>query len=468
MSLPERLAILDVETTGANPARDRVTEIAILRVERGEVVARWAALVNPGMHIPRMIQDLIGITDDMVADAPSFAELADQVRTLLDGCVFVAHNARFDYGFLRNEFARLGQSFEAPVLCTVKLSRALYPEHHRHGLDALIVRHGLQCDARHRALGDSEALWRFIGLVVDAFPAETLGKAAAKAMKAPPRPSGLPDGALEGMPTSPGVYLLYGEEDRLLYVGRAASLRARVMDHLGGAERGGKDAALARDARRIEWRETAGELSATLLEHELIGRLRPLHNRQSEGGEAFALRLLAGRKRPPVVQRVRLAGTDPTTWEDLYGVFRQRREADRLLREFAQLYGLCLRRLGLESGGGACQAVHVGRCAGVCTGRETPEAHDERLARALEVLKPRVWPWPGAVVVREHCEESGRAASHLIDRWCLLGSAQTSEQLESLLESPPAPSFDADLQRILQRWLADPVRAAAVVPVAAR
>ena len=128
MSLPESFVLIDVETTGANPVRDRVTEIAVLRVERGEVVERWESLVNPECPIPSLIQRLIGITDAMVAGAPTFADIADQVRARLDGAVFVAHNARFDYGFIRSEFARMEQSFDAPVLCTVKLSRALYPD----------------------------------------------------------------------------------------------------------------------------------------------------------------------------------------------------------------------------------------------------------------------------------------------------------------------------------------------------
>src|SRR5690606_29564461 len=141
MSLPRSLAFIDVESTGAHPVRDRITEIAILRIEDGEVVARWESLVAPGQPIPPLIEDVTGISDAMVADAPPFEALADTVAGLLEGCVFVAHSARFDYGFIRNAFARIGRDFVAPVLCTVKLSRALFPEHHRHGLDALIERH---------------------------------------------------------------------------------------------------------------------------------------------------------------------------------------------------------------------------------------------------------------------------------------------------------------------------------------
>src|SRR5690349_1335258 len=119
------LAIVDLETTGAHPAWDRVTEIAVVEIEDGEVAAEWSTLVNPGTSIPPAIQALTGITNDMVADAPAFEDLAPGLYERLAGRVFVAHNARFDYGFLRHAFERAGLRFQAPTLCTVMLSLRL-------------------------------------------------------------------------------------------------------------------------------------------------------------------------------------------------------------------------------------------------------------------------------------------------------------------------------------------------------
>ncbi|BAL22645.1 exonuclease domain-containing protein [Azoarcus sp. KH32C] len=453
MSLPESLVLVDVETTGANPVRDRVTEIAVLRIERGELVDRWESLVNPGCPIPPLIQRLIGITDEMVAAAPGFGEVADELRRRLDGAVFVAHNARFDYGFMRSEFGRIGQTFDAPVLCTVKLSRALYPEHHRHGLDALIERHRFVCSARHRAMGDTEVLWQFSRLVTDAFPEDVLARAVERAMKAPARPAQLPEGVLEGLPESPGVYFLYGENDQLLYIGRSASLRARVMEHFSPRVKG-QEAELARRVRRVDWEECAGELTAQLREAELLHQRRPMYNRAATSGEgAFGLQLLPGRKRPPILQRVPLAGTDPLDWRDVHGVFRTRKEADSLLHELAQSYRLCPRRLGLEGGNGACSAHQAGRCAGVCANRESIAEHDERLHGALGAVRMRPWPWTGAVAIAERSEHSGTEAWHLFDHWCHLGSADSEAALLALRESAPR-RFDLDRYRLLVRWLA--------------
>jgi len=465
--LAPKLAFIDVETTGANPVVDRVTEIAILRVEDGELVERWSSLVNPGRPIPQNIQSLVGISDAMVADAPAFSELADGIRALFDGCVFVAHNARFDYGFIKNEFSRIGEKFDAPVLCTVKLSRALFPLHHRHGLDALIERHGLVCTARHRAMGDTEALHQFAGIIASQFERDVLDTAIVKAMKAPSRPAGLPEGVLEGLPEGPGVYLFYGENDLPIYIGKSVSLRSRVMGHFSSDHRSGKEAKLSQQVRRVEWQQTAGELGALLLEARLVKEKKPTENRQLRETDAvFGLRYDPARKRGPVLVRELLNGGDPADWEVLYGSFRTKKEADNALRELATLYKLCPRRIGIEPwGDGACLAHQMKRCAGVCAGKEDHAAHDERLLKVLESLRIRRWPWAGPVAIREHHAESGRSAVHMVDHWCLLGSVTDESELGSLLETPPARVFELDTYRILLRWLDTPAGRSAVTPL---
>ncbi|MGZ5073391.1 MAG: 3'-5' exonuclease, partial [Usitatibacter sp.] len=178
--LAPAISFVDVETTGTTPTGDRITEIGIVRVEDGELIEEWSSLVNPQCSIPEDIQALTGISNAMVRDAPTFAELRREVLERLEGRLFVAHNARFDYGFIKNEFRRAEIAFTAEVLCTVRLSRKLYPDAIGHSLDAIIARHGLE-DAvaadpapdiagaspprrtgRHSALGDARVLWRFV------------------------------------------------------------------------------------------------------------------------------------------------------------------------------------------------------------------------------------------------------------------------------------------------------------------
>jgi DNA polymerase III subunit epsilon len=466
--LAPKLAFVDVETTGANPVVDRITEIAVLRVENGEVLERWSSLVNPGMPIPANIQALVGITDEMVAAAPVFAELVDRVGSLFAGCIFVAHNARFDYGFIKNEFQRIGQDFDAPVMCTVKLSRALFPQHHRHGLDALIERHGLTCTARHRAMGDTEALLQFAQIVSEKFEPATLALAIVKAMKAPNRPAGLPEGVLEGLPEGPGVYIFYDEHDQPILIGKSVSLRSRVMGYFSTEHRNGKEAKITQQVRRVEWQLAAGELGATLLESRLVKHLKPVGNRHPGAAEAvFAYRYEPARKRGPVLLREGLDGRDPADWAGVYGSFRSKKEADNTLRQLAAVYKLCPRRIGIEPWGeGACQAHQMKRCAGVCAGKEDPAEHDARLLKVLESLRLKRWPWDGPVTIREHHAGTGRSEIHVFDRWCLLGSVADEAALAQLLAAPPSRAFDLDTCRILVRWLDAPTAGTTVTPLA--
>lgn len=158
----ERIVFVDLETTGGSPAADRATEIGVIEVDASGV-REWSTLVNPQTPIPPFIQRLTGITDAMVSDAPTFESLAADLHARLSGALFVAHNAPFDHGFLRQEFERAGHVFEPRVVCTVKLSRKLFPEHARHNLDSVVQRHGIHLPEteRHRALGDARAVWAF-------------------------------------------------------------------------------------------------------------------------------------------------------------------------------------------------------------------------------------------------------------------------------------------------------------------
>lgn len=457
VSIPDTFVLLDLETTGANPVGDRITEIAAIRVERGEIVERWETLVNPQRGIPPFIQSIIGITDEMVRDAPAFAELAPYVRTLLEGAVLVAHNARFDYGFIRNEFAALGEDFDTQVMCTVKFSRALFPQHHRHGLDALIERHGFECDARHRAMGDADVLWQLLQLAERTFSPETLERAWERAMRQPQRAPALPVGTLESLPDAPGVYTFYGEHDEALFVGRANSLRARVSEHFAAIGRKGKEGEMARAVRRVDRTQTPGELAAALLELKLVRELKPRRNHLSGGGAPCALRVELRRRNAPQIRHALINGTDPAEWINLYGAFHGRKEADVVLRNLADSHGLCLRRLGLEpDGSGACSARRAGRCAGACVRKESSEVHDERLISALAPLGVRPWPWDGPVVVTERSEDTGELACHVFDRWCHLGSANSEAALTALLADLPPRAFSFAVWRLFARWLAHP------------
>ncbi len=177
MNPAEKLLFVDLETTGANAFNDRITEIGIVTAEPDGRIHRWSSLVNPGVHISAFIRQLTGIDNAMVADAPSFEDLAHELHARLSEGLFIAHNARFDYSFLHHAFSRTGRDLRMEALCTVKLSRRLYPQEKKHSLDTLIARHALVPTARHRALADADLIWQFWCRLQSALPATMLAEA---------------------------------------------------------------------------------------------------------------------------------------------------------------------------------------------------------------------------------------------------------------------------------------------------
>jgi len=446
------LAIVDLETTGTRAASDRITEIGVLEVERFEVTCEWSTLVNPGVAMPSEIQALTGLTHAMLAQAPRFAELAHELHERLAGRIFVAHNARFDFGFLRREFDRAGIKFQPRAICGVKLARRLYPRERGHDLDSLIARHGIACAERHRALPDAQALWEFLRLAAEEHGNDVLSVAARQVAKEPALPPELDRAVIDAVPEAPGVYIFHAESGPPLYIGKSRSMRSRVLQHFYSS------ASWLRAVRRIEWQRTVGELGALLAEARLVKELAPLHNRQLRRPEALCGFVFDGK-------RLRLAAAaeiDAETLPFLYGVFRTRRAALQTLRTLADEHALCLQTLGFDAKRqGACFRHQIGRCAGVCTMKESIHAHHARLTAALAMLRTPQWPYAGPVGIVEEDRTRDATEVHAVDRWCYLGAARCEPEVAELLEE--RPRFDYDQYRILARYLGK--GAARVVPL---
>lgn len=452
-------AIVDLETTGGDIARDLITEVGLVLVD-GERVERLSWLVNPGQPIPPFIENMTGISNEMVAAAPPFAELADELLARLQGRLLLAHNARFDYGFLRNEFRRLGRRFQARALCTVKLSRRLYPQHFKHSLDSLIARHGIDMPERHRALADAEAVYRFIGIASQELGAEKVAHEAAQLLSQPAEVSSLPaelQRQIEDMPDSAGVYALFGEDGRALYVGRAPNLYRKTLGHFAERKPSRHEVRIDEPVARVEWRECLSEFGAQLLELQWLGRLQPAHNpRARMMGEVCTLQLQTasdGFIRPLTVSA---RDIDFSRTADLYGLFRNAREGRKALAQIALAQGLCQSVLGVEQvtsrKGVPCAAYQIGRCRGGCVGEEAADSHNARLLAALQRLKVRPWPFEGAIAVQERDIVCGDVVEHLFDRWCYLGSRRNGGALEG------EPAFDLDYYKLLESELRKPDR----------
>ena len=204
------VAFVDIETTGCAPGTHRVIDVAVIGATGDRLDFEWQTLVNPGVRITSGITALTGIDDDMIADAPPFERIAQELRERLAGRVFVAHNVRFDYGFIRREFARVETEWRSPNLCTVRLSRALYPQMPRHNLDAVMERHGIAIENRHRAMPDAQVLWQFWRKLRSEWPREELARALDLASLRATLPAALSPDLPDDLPEEAGVYRFYG------------------------------------------------------------------------------------------------------------------------------------------------------------------------------------------------------------------------------------------------------------------
>ena len=460
-----RLAFVDVETTGSSPRRERVTEIGVVQVDFDDDEVRvdeWSTLINPGVSIPAEIQWLTGITNEMVRSAPSFADVAQPLFDRLEGAIFVAHNACFDYGFLRAEFNRAGLPFKAKTLCTVRLSRYLYPDRAPHTLDAIIERFNIEGEQRHRALGDARVLWRWLQKLADRHPPTEIELAVQSLLRRPALPPNLPPDAIDALPHAPGVYLFYGLNDHPIYIGKSVDLRTRVASHFNAEHRAPRDLGLSQEIHRLEWEETAGELGALLRESELIKTRMPAHNVASRRKMNQVLLAFddAGCATLVKTEAFDFAQLGRCYGPRFYGPFSSRVSVRRWMSGLAAEHRLCLKTMGLErhraraNNGAPCFNRQLRRCRGACVGAESPTEHAARLKELMLPWLLPIWPCASAIALVERNSARFHEQWHVFDHWCWLGTVKSLNAAVELARSAPQV-FEADEVRLAVQALSD-------------
>ena len=443
---------VDIETTGGNANRDRISELAILTMENGKLVSGWQTLINPEAHIPHHIELLTGINNDMVSVAPTFKKVSQEIYERLNGYVFVAHNARFDYGFIRNEFKRCGLKFKAPVLCTVKLSRNLFPEQRRHNLDSLMQRHELSCRARHRAYGDALVLYDFMCVLYTQLSADDVDKVITRLLKKPSLPPGLDEEQVDNIPEGSGVYRFYDKHGALLYIGKSVRLRDRVLSHFSSDHQHSKEMKISQNIASIDYIETAGELGALLLEAKLIKQKLPLYNhrlRRYDKLVTIQWDFEESDSLPEIISDT----LDTKNIDHYFGLFKNIKKAKQKLSDLAKEHQLCEKLLGLEKGNGACFAYQLKKCRGACVEKESPMQHRIRLMQALLPIRNQAWPYDGRIGIREISADQKNTDIHLFQNWCYLGTAKQESELNQLnLFEVNEPMFDLDTYHILTAY----------------
>ena len=458
-SMTRPLAFVDIETTGSSPLVDRAIEIGIVRVE-GKNVEEFSTLLDPDLPLPPFISDLTGIDPRSLESAPSFYEMKDEIAQLLSGCLFVAHNARFDYGFLKNEFKRYDMPFSPKQLCTVKLSRKLFPSYQKHDLSTIIERYNIECSARHRALDDARVLWEFYQIACQMHSEGVVLSAVESLSKRPSLPPRLAKKYIDNLPEAPGVYVFYDRGTTPLYIGKSVNVRDRVLSHFANDYNSARELELTSAVEAIEVLPTAGDLSAQLLESRMIKESQPLFNRQLRYARKIVLlKKVVTDEGYFSCEIVETDHIESGALEDVLGVFRSKKQIRDFLSECVKEYSLCQKYLGLEKTSGACFAHQLGWCRGACKGFEKPIAYNMRFTEAFSKRKIKSWPFAGPVVITESFENIENVL--VVDKWCIVQNtelkAKSCDLGYSLDEVAIAKQndlyFDYDAYRILLRYV---------------
>ena len=373
-------AIVDIETTGGYAENHRITEVAIYLHDGMRITDCYQTLVNPERRIPNYITGLTGITREMVATAPTFSEVAEEIHQRIEGRIFVAHNAHFDYAFLKKELEEAGIRWQAKKLCTVRLSRKIIPGLRSYGLGSLCDGLGIRITNRHRAGGDAEATAKVFDQLLrrdrDGYIVKTLKRNSGETIL----PPNLPKEEFDRLPSLPGVYYFLNAHGDVIYVGKAVNIKKRIAGHFTGDAREWSRSKIRNEIHHVKYELTGNELIALILESQEIRRLWPKYNQAQKyrveewgifhyedrnGYYRFSVNVVARGARP-------------------LARFNSKGNAWNFLWEKVRAFNLCPKLSGLQLSKGLCFEFQTGECRGGCMGVESAEVYNSRVQQAID------------------------------------------------------------------------------------
>lgn len=376
-------AIIDIETTGGSPKFEKITEIAII-IHNGQcVVDQFSTLVNPEKPIPYHITNLTGISNEMVADAPKFYEIARKIVEITDGQVFVAHNVNFDYRFVKEEFARLGYDYKRKTLCTVKLSRKIIPGKRSYSLGNLCDELGIVINGRHRALGDALATSKLFDILLSVEGTSSSNLFQPQAVNSQSLHPKFDVSCISKLPGKTGVYYFYNENGDVIYVGKSNDIQTRVISHFANNSTK-KAITMKSQIVSIDYEITGSELVALLLESEEIKKHKPQYNiAQRRTPSHCGIYLYTDNKG---YMRLTIEN-NATSISDPLTCFNSSVEAKEFLSYLVQRFHLCQKLCGLYQSNSACFQYQIGECSGACCEKESSDAYNQKVKRALAHLE---------------------------------------------------------------------------------
>jgi DNA polymerase-3 subunit epsilon len=380
--MSRKYAIVDLETTGGMPRRDKITEIGIVVFDGVSIIDSFQSLVNPERSIPPNITRITGITNEMVAEAPKFYELAKTVIELTESCVFVAHNVRFDYSFLVQEFKSLGYTFTRRQLCTVRMSRKAFPGLSSYSLGNLIKYFQIEVNYRHRAFDDAMATTTVLKKIFEVQgQQQTIKKIVSDSIRLTKLPQSISIETLEALPEKCGVYYMLDAKKEIIYVGKSINIKKRIKQHFSKTNK--KADRLLQYVHDIDYELTETELLSLVKESYDIKKHQPEVNKiQKTRAYQYA-----------VVQNTDKSGyykyevKKAKAGSEALSYYGSKKSALQHIEQIAELYQLCHKVNGLDKRLHSCFNYELNKCMGACIGEEPPHAYNERFLQSLHTMK---------------------------------------------------------------------------------
>ncbi len=371
-------AIVDIETTGGSPERDRITEICILVHDGLTVVDKFSTLINPEKRIPHMISRMTGITDEMVEKAPKFFEVAKKIVEMTEGNIFVAHNVNFDYNFIHAEFKSLGYKWKREKLCTVRLSRKLLPKRISYSLGKLCDSLGIEIEGRHRAAGDAEATAKLFDILLQKKSEHSTYRRQDLSELNTTRIDKIKLHVLKKLPEETGVYYFRDKEGNIIYIGKSNNMRARAISHFNNKE--SKARKMLNELYDVDHVKTGSELIALLFESEEIKKHKTTFNRARR--QSVFTHSIDWFENGNGIINFKIVAREES--EKSIVSFANYISARERLNAWIDEYALCLTHCGLNEEEGACFQRQIKSCNGICCGEETVEEYNFRAKKILD------------------------------------------------------------------------------------
>lgn len=401
----KRFAIVDIETTGSWSADTGITEIAILIHDTERIIDSYETLINPGTPVLPFVTKLTGITNEMLRDAPQFHEVAKKIWEMTDDCVFVAHSVNFDYAYINRAFKSLGADFRRKKLCTVRLSRKIFPGFHSYSLGNICTSLGIQFKDRHRAMGDALATVKLFEKCLSNDREKVIDSSLKRNSREALLPPHLPKEVFENLPEKTGVYYFHDEKGKVIYVGKAINIRSRIYAHFTG-----KSARLSfiNSIANITYKICGSELIALLLESDEIKRIYPVYNQaQKRDRGNYVLMDYLDMKN---IRHLRFTKNHPSLKP--IRTFQSFEQAREFMFSIIDEFELCPKYCGMHTSHGACFDYQVKKCRGVCAGAEGIKRYNNRVEKAIQSLRGsqeskiiidegRTWNEKSVVVIEE-------------------------------------------------------------------